>query len=153
MVRSVKVALLVIMAAAAVQSCVVADRDRADRRVRCGGEHRLQVLDLDISPDPVAQGQRINAWHVRIRADASGECQTTIRVFESAGNELVAQERVSRLRPGINQISLDPIERYRFSRNEHCFSVTADIEGTRRTIDAARRFCARRIADRRWSMR
>jgi hypothetical protein len=55
------------------------------------------------------------------------------------------------LRPGINEIELTPLERYRFSGSERCFQVIADIAGTGRTVDAARRFCARQIAGRRWS--
>ena len=146
--RELKMLLLVI-AAAALQSCVVAEPGRL---VACGGDHRLQVVDLDVSPDPLAEGQRINRWFVRLRADASGECRTTIRVRDESG-DVVAAERVWSLRPGINEIELTPLERYRFSRNEHCFLVIADIAGTGRPVDAARRFCARQIAGRRWSMR
>ncbi len=146
--RQLKVLLLVITAAA-LQSCVVADPDRLGA---CGGGHRLQVVDLDVSPDPLAEGQRISRWFVRLRADGSGECRTTIRVRDEGG-DVVAQERVWRLRPGPNEIELTPLERYRFSRNEHCFLVTADIAGTYRPVDAARRFCARQIAGRRWTMR
>lgn len=146
--RQLKVFLLMI-AAAALQSCVAVD---SDRLVACGGSHRLQVADLDVSPDPLAEGQRIRRWFVRLRADGSGECRTTIRVRDESG-DVVAQERVWRLRPGANEIELTPLERYRFSRNEHCFFVTADIAGTARRVDAARKFCARQIAGRRWTMR
>jgi len=147
--RNLRIALLV-FAAAALQSCVMVDNDRnvAD----CGGGHRLQVVDLNISPDPIAESQRINRWLVRLRADASGECRTTLRIREISGDE-VGRARVFRLRPGNNAIEIEPNERYRFSRSEHCFQVTADIAGTPRAIDAARRFCARRIAGRRWSFR
>ncbi|HXK27493.1 MAG TPA: hypothetical protein VJ646_04475 [Candidatus Binatia bacterium] len=148
--RQLKV-LLLIIAAAALQSCVVADRDR-DRIAACGGAHRLQVVDLDVSPDPLSEGQRISRWFVRLRADGSGECRTTIRVRDESG-DVVAQDRVWRLRPGVNEIELTPLERYRFSGSERCFQVIADIAGTARRVDAARRFCARQIAGRRWSMR
>ena len=141
--------LVLALGAAALQSCVVADTDRL---VTCGGNHRLQVVDLDVSPDPLAEGARINRWFVRLRADGSGECRTTIRVRDEGG-DVVAQERVWRLRPGINEIELTPLERYRFSHNEHCFLVIADIAGTGRPVDAARKFCARQIAGRRWTMR
>ena len=146
--RQLKV-LVLIIAAAALQSCVVVDPDRLGA---CGGSHRLQVVDLDVSPDPLAEGQRISRWFVRLRADGSGECRTTIRVRDEGG-DVVAQERVWSLRPGLNEIELTPLERYRFSRNEHCFQVVVDIAGTGRTVDAARRFCARQIAGKRWSMR
>jgi hypothetical protein len=137
------------MAAAALQSCVTAERDRI---TACGGGHLLQVVDLNLSPDPLAERQRIARWFVRLRADATGECGTVIRIRDASG-DLVGQERAWRLRPGINDIEIVPLERYHLSRNEHCFQVTADIAGTARPVDAARRFCARQIAGRRWSMR
>ena len=147
--RQLKI-LLLIIAAAALQSCVVVDDP--NRLGACGGSHRLQVTDLDVSPDPLAEGQRISRWFVRLRADGTGECRTTIRVQDESG-DLVAGERVWRLRPGVNEIELTPLERYRFSGSERCFQVIADIAGTGRPVDAARRFCARQIAGRRWSMR
>ncbi len=143
-----KIAPLV-FAAATLQSCVVVDNDRDV--AACGGNHRLRVVDLDMSPDPIAEGQRIDRWLVRLRADANGECRTVIRLRETSGDE-VGRERVFRLRPGDNEIEIEPNERYRFTRSEHCFQVIADIANTPRPIDASRRFCARQIANRRWSM-
>ena len=147
--------------AIALQSCVVPDadrggdygRDRDDRLVSCGREHRLYVADLDISPDPIAQGERIRAWRVRLRADASGECQTTLRIRERSDGGLVGQTRVYSLRPGWNDISFEPLESYRFHRSEHCFDVVADIAGTGRAVDAERTFCARQISGNRWTLR
>jgi hypothetical protein len=147
--RSLKATLILVVAAMALQSCAVVD----DRQISCGGGHRLQIVDLNMTPDPITQGQRINRLLVTVRADGSGECRTVIRVREEADNDLIAQERVYGLRPGINEIVFEPYERYRFSRNEHCFVVLADIAGTARPIDASRRFCARQVAGRRWSMR
>ncbi len=146
--RNLKIAALV-FAAAILPSCVMVDNDR--NVVACGGSHRLQVVDLDMSPDPIAEGQRINRWLVHLRADASGECRTVIQIRETSGDE-VGREKVSRLRPGNNEIEIEPNERYRFTRSEHCFQVIADIANTPRPIDAARRFCARQIAGRRWTM-
>jgi hypothetical protein len=146
--RNLGIALLA-FAAATLQSCAVIDDDRT---ARCGGSHRLEVVDLDMSPDPIGEGQRINRWLVRLRADGSGECRTVVRIREAGGDE-IGRERAYRLRPGMNAIEVEPHERYRFGRNEHCFQVVADIAGTARPVDAARRFCARQIAGRRWSMR
>ena len=150
--------LLLGAVAAVLQGCVVPDIDRRrdrddDRFVYCGREHRLQVVDLGMSPDPIADGQPVRVWRVRLRADASGECQTTLQIRERRDNDLVGRARVYRLRPGINEIDFDPVDRYRFSRNEHCFEVIADIAGTGRRVDAARTFCARQISGRRWSLR
>lgn len=154
--------LLLIFVALALQSCVVQEpisgrqeprAGRDDRFVTCGREHRLYITDLDMSPDPIAQGERVRAWRVRLRADASGECQTTLRIRERTDGDLVGRARVFRLRPGSNEIDFEPLESYRFHRNEHCFDVIADIAGTGRAIDAGRTFCARQIAGRRWSLR
>jgi len=142
--------------AAALQSCIVADVDRRGggdgRFVYCGGEHRMRVMDLDISPDPIADGQIIRALRVRVRVDGSGECQTTFQVRERDG-DLVARDKVYRLRPGTNEIVFEPNERYRFDRGEHCFDVSANIAGNYRRIDAERTFCARQLPGRRWSLR
>ena len=160
--KNVYLALAMGLATALLQSCIVPDIDRDigrrrdrddDRFVYCGREHRLQVVDLNMSPDPIAEGDRIRAWRVRLRADASGECQTTLQIREARDNDVVGRARVYRLRPGMNEIDFDPGDRYRFSRNEHCFEVIADIAGTGRPIDAAPTFCARQIAVRRWSLR
>ena len=159
-----KILLLLLWTALALQSCVVpvADRDydrdygrgrEEGRFVYCGGEHRLRVEDLDMSPDPVAEGQPVRALRVRVRADGSGECQTNLQVRETRDGDIVARARVFRLRPGVNEITFEPVDRYRFSRNEHCFDVLADIAGTARRIDAARTFCARQLPGRRWSLR
>ncbi len=143
--------------AIALQSCVVADVDRRSggrdgRFVFCGGEHRLRLMDLDMTPDPIADGQTIRALRVRVQADGTGECQTTFQVRERDG-DLVGRDRAFRLRPGINDIVFEPNERYRFDRSEHCFDVTANIAGNQRRIDAERTFCARRIDGRRWTLR
>jgi hypothetical protein len=152
-----------LLVAVALQSCIVAeperrgDRPRDDRRddrlVYCGGEHRMRVMDLDIAPDPIADGQPIRALRVRVRVDGSGECQTTFLVRESRDGDLVGRERVFRLRPGVNEITFEPSERYRFSRNEHCFDVIANIAGTTRRVDAERTFCAKQLPGRRWTLR
>jgi hypothetical protein len=140
---------LVAAAMTLLGGCVVHD---GDRFAPCGRGHRLQVVDLDMSPDPIGEGQRINQFRVSLRADGSGECETRLQIRESDRNDLIASERVYRLRPGMNQIRIEPEGRYRFSRREHCFDVLANIENTARRIDAARRFCAREISGRRWSL-
>ena len=152
--------LSILFLAASFQACVVPVTDRRgagdrydDRFVSCGRDHRLYVQDLDMTPDPVRDGDRIRGWRVRLRSDASGECQTTLRIRERRDGDLVGLARVYRLRPGINEIDFDALERYRFSRAEHCFEVVADIAGTGRAIDAARTFCARERPGRRWSLK
>jgi len=118
-------------------------------RFGCLRGDRIQIQDLDLSPDPIIEGQRIQAWRVRLRFDGKRECETEIEIRE--GGEVIGRTHRFNLRPGINEIEVQPIERFRFQGREHCFTVVADLEGTRRDVDAARRFCARQRSS--WSMR
>jgi len=142
--------MVVALAAILLQSCVVADGDRWGY---CGRDVRLQVVDLDMSPDPIADGQRVRAWRVTLRADDRTRCETILQIRERPGNEVAGREKVYRLRAGTNEIEIEPSEAYRFSRDEHCFVVIANIEGTGSPIDAGRRFCARQMSGRRWTLR
>lgn len=124
-----------------------ADRDRGGLGCRSGD--RIRIQDLDVSPDPLIEGQRIRSWKVRVRFDGNRECETEIMIRE--GNDVVAQGRRITLRPGLNEIDVQPVEAYRFRGREHCFDVVVDLEGTRRRVDADRRFCAQQRSS--WSLR
>lgn len=118
-----------------------AEWDRGERgRRSCRQGDRIKIQDLDVSPDPLVEGQRIRAWKVRIRLEGNRECDTEIEIRE--GRDSVGQERRYTLRPGINEIDIQPVAGYRFRGREHCFNVIVDLEGTRRQADADRRFCA-----------
>ena len=125
-----------------------ADRDDW-RRNACRRGDRIAIQDLDVTPDPLIEGQRIRAWKVRVKLDGDRECNTEIEVRE--GGETVGRVRRTTLRPGITEVDVEPVERYRFQGREHCFNVVVDLEGSRREVDAARRFCAQQKAA--WSMR
>jgi hypothetical protein len=115
----------------------------------CRRNDRIQIQDLDVSPDPVVEGSRIRSWKVRLRFDANRDCQTDIAIKE--GGDTVAEVRNIMLRPGMNEIDLRPTEAYRFRGREHCFKVEVDLDGSRRDADAARRFCAQQKPA--WSLR
>jgi hypothetical protein len=121
----------------------------AERGRGCRSGDRLRIQDLDVSPDPLVEGQRIKAWRVRIRLDGNRECETEILVRE--GEEVVGRARDQLLRPGVNEVVIPPTETYRFQRNEHCYDVIVDLDGSRRRVDADRRFCAKQRPA--WSMR
>jgi hypothetical protein len=157
--KRIKLLLLAGMALTLLQACPPTD-DRygggggyygGGRDVDCGGNHKLRVEDLDISPDPVSNGQRISRFHVRLRADGSGECQTRLSIRDR--DQTVAQGTTYRLRPGINDINLVPSSSYRFEGGDRCFTVTADIQNTNRAIDAARNFCAKNIGRGTWTFK
>lgn len=124
-----------------------AERDRG--RFECRSGDRIRIQDLDVSPDPLIEGQRIRSWKVRLRLEGNRECETAIMIRED--NDLVAQGQRVTLRPGINEIDIAPAEGYRFRGREHCFDVVVDLEGTRRRVDADRRICARQRPS--WSLR
>jgi hypothetical protein len=84
-----------------------------------------------------------------LKIDNGRECETEIMIRE--GNEIVGRARNYNLRPGRNELEIEPVESYRFQSNEHCFEVIVDVEGSRRRVDADRRFCAKQIPA--WSMR
>jgi hypothetical protein len=115
----------------------------------CRRGDRLQIKDLDMSPDPMVEGQRIRSWKVRVQFDGNRECETEISVRE--GGDIVAQARRINLRPGVNEIDLRPVDNYRLRGREHCFKVEVDLEGSRKEVDAARRFCAQQRSA--WSLR
>jgi len=100
----------------------------------------LRVLQLDMLPDPVWEGQRI-----RFEATLSNlsHYSTRLSLFVKDRDEVVTSVQDILIKPGHNRI-IFPHTGYRFSRREHCFSVEVDIERTKRPIDVVREFCARR---------
>jgi hypothetical protein len=129
----------------------IADASAAERHwgAACRRGERVRIQDLDMSPDPIVEGQRIRAWNVRIFLDGDRRCDTEIEIRE--GRDLVGRLSRLTLQPGINQIEVPPARGYRLRSREHCFTVVVDLEGTRRSADADRNFCAhQRLV---WSLR
>jgi len=114
--------------------------------VSCAGLHALLITDLDMLPDPAVQGQPIQRWIVKLRADGNGECATRILVRDRdqwAGNAFATT-----LRPGVNVITMPANPGYRMQPGDHCFVVLADILGSQRPIDSGRQFCAKLVPPR-----
>lgn len=102
----------------------------------------LKVLQLDFSPDPVREGQRM-VFRVTISNGTPNSGRVSLVIRDR--DQIVSEVRDAILRPGDNQIDF-PEAAYRFSGADHCFTVEADIERTRRPIDVAREFCANRTS-------
>lgn len=115
----------------------------------CRRGERLNIQDLDMSPDPIIEGQRIRAWKVRINFAGQRDCETDVLIRE--GNNIVGRARNYNMRPGVNEIEVPAAENFRFRGRELCFNVQVDLDGSRQQIDADRRFCARQRTM--WSMR
>jgi hypothetical protein len=100
----------------------------------------LRVLQLDMSPDPVIEGQR-----VRFEATISNlsHYSTRMSLFIKDRDEVVTSIQDVLIQSGHNRIVF-PQTGYRFSRHDHCFTVEVDIERNRRPIDVVKEFCVRR---------
>jgi hypothetical protein len=127
---------------------VVPDVMAAEGRNVCRRGERLRIQDLDMSPDPVFEGQRVRGWKVRIRLDGQRQCETEIVVRE--GKEVVGRERSYNLKPGVNVVEVPAADGFRFRGREQCFDVEVDLEKSRQRVDADRRFCAQQKTV--WSM-
>ena len=101
-----------------------------------------------MDPDPVREGQG-----VRFQAVISNLSRHLGRVslFVKDKDEVVAAVEDVPLRPGDNRIVF-PQTRYRFQRQDSCFTVEVDIERSRRPIDLSKEFCARKTYQG-WRMR
>jgi len=100
----------------------------------------FRVVQLEMSPDPVREGQLVSfAAIVSNLSRHSGR----VSLFIKDRDEVVTAVYDVVLRPGDNRVAF-PQTNYRFSRNEYCFIVEVDIEQTRRPVDSAKEFCARR---------
>ena len=108
----------------------------------------LRVVQLEMSPDPIIQGQRIS-FHVTI-SNASGN-PARVNLYIKDSDEVIVEANDVILRPGMNRVDFPQTPGYRFVRTDHCFKIEVDIEGTRSGIDLAREFCARKTA-RGWSL-
>jgi hypothetical protein len=107
----------------------------------------LRITDLDMSPDPVREGQRLGFEATVFNgSNHSGR----ISLFVKDRDEVVAEANNVLVQPGQNRVSF-PRAAYRFSRGEHCFTVEVDIERTRTPMDLAKEFCAGRTSQG-WSL-
>ncbi|HEY6199534.1 MAG TPA: hypothetical protein VI231_13055 [Candidatus Binatia bacterium] len=144
------VQLVVLVLSAGFGSALAADRDR----ISCGKNHRISIEDLDMSPDPINRGDRVQNWRIKVHVDGSGECDTLFEIREKPGDTVVARGGRHLLHPGVNEIVIPAAQGYRFNKHETCFQVLADIERTRKAIDTKESFCAReRENGKRFSMR
>jgi hypothetical protein len=107
----------------------------------------LRVLQLEMNPDPVREGQWVS---FQVVVSNRSHYSARVSLFIKDRDEVVSAVDDVLLKPGNNRIFF-PQTHYRFSRNEYCFTVEVDIERSRRPIDVAKEFCARRTYQG-WSM-
>jgi hypothetical protein len=120
--------------------------------VECAPPHHMTVVDLDMIPDPVAVGQRVQLWRVTLQSDRNGECNTRLIVQDR--NQTAGEVTYQVIRPGRAIYEVPAMPQYRFQPQDPCFRVLASIGRTYIPIDAHRDFCARTsIESGRWSLR
>jgi hypothetical protein len=120
--------------------------ERSSGRGRHSGD--LRVLQLEMDPDPVREGQSVSFQAVILNPSRhSGR----VSLFVKDKDEVVTAVEDVSLKPGDNRIVF-PQTRYRFHRRDSCFTVEVDIERSRRPVDLEKEFCARRTYQG-WSMR
>jgi hypothetical protein len=102
----------------------------------------LRIAQLEFSPDPVREGQRIS-FHITIVNDSRNSGIITLAVKDR--DEVVTAVRDVRINPGENRIDF-PETNYRLSRSDTCFTVEAAIDHTRRVVELTKEFCARRTS-------
>jgi hypothetical protein len=111
--------------------------ERISPRIRPGD---LKFQKLEMTPDPVRENQRVN-----FQAVISNLSQHPGRVslLIKDRDEVITVAHDVFLQPGNNRIEF-PETYYRFSRQEHCFTLEVDIERSRRPVDLVTEVCARK---------
>ena len=108
----------------------------------------LQVVDLNMSPDPVRPGRRVQFYlDIHNRSYDSG--RVSIYLYDS--DQLIAPVHNVTIRPGTNRVTF-PWTDYYFQRQDHCFVVKVNIKGTEYPVDLAKKFCAYKVQGG-WSLR
>jgi hypothetical protein len=126
-------------------------RDPRTVVIDCSGPHRLRILDLDMAPDPVRQGQSINTWHITLQSDRDGDCNTLFTVRDQ--NEIAGRSQQQTIRPGKAVYIIPALPEYRFQRQDACFNVQANVGGSFTPIEAQQTFCVKARPGSRWSLK
>ena len=119
----------------------------------CAKGHKLTVVDLLMSPDPIGGNVPVRFWRAQVQVDGKGECETIIALKENAANRVVGPEASRVLKPGLNSVRFEPSAPYHFQRSSHCFSVSAGSGQAKQTLKGERRFCAHKTKNNRWTLR
>lgn len=98
----------------------------------------LKVLQLEVSPDPVRNGERVT-----FQATISNSSRYSGRVALSVADkdQIISQTIEATLRPGDNLIEF-PGMTYRFTRSDHCLTIMIHSERSKAAISGVKDFCA-----------
>lgn len=110
---------------------------------QCGALKTIRVNDLDMTPDPLPQGQPVQRWLAKVDVTGAGECPTRLRVRER--DQVASAEIPWTFRPGLNVIPIPGHPGFRLAAANACFHLAADIQGSPRPLDGVRP-CAKAAA-------
>ncbi|HWH79811.1 MAG TPA: hypothetical protein VNT76_20665 [Candidatus Binatus sp.] len=119
----------------------------------CGKAPNLEVIALNMFPDPLPAARKIDQWRAIVRSDSADLCKTTLAVAIEGQSTPITAERSADLALGANEVLLYTLDDYRLSGDRLCFELTAYINSEKLAVKAPRRFCARTIDRDWWSMR
>lgn len=117
----------------------------------CTAPHRMRVVNLEMSPDPIPEGQSIRSFQVRINSSRDRECQSSIEVRDQK-QRTVAKGTLGAIKPGANSYTVPALQGQKLEADEYCFKVLVDIAATPSASpapqppDVSGTFCARRPA-------
>ena len=117
----------------------------------CTPPHRIQILDLDMVPDPIERGKTVEAWRVTLQSDRNGECSTALEIRDA--DQIAGRSAKHLIRPGKGAYTVQAAPGYQFRGRDHCFQVQANVGGTFTPLEAQRTFCARDKSGHRWSLK
>ena len=107
----------------------------------CAPPHRMRIVDLNMTPDPVRQGRPLKELQITIQSDQNGECSTALEVRDQ--HQIVAQVQAQTIRPGRTVFVVPVVQGYRFQGQDSCFVVQVNVGGVFSPIEAQQVFCAK----------
>jgi len=106
----------------------------------------LKILELEMSPDPVREGQWITfSLTLSNRTSHVGRANIVIKDRD----EWVARLDNVWVEPGITEYPF-PYNGYILQRFDHCFTVVMEVEGKPYNVETSRELCAKPLG---WTMR
>jgi len=111
--------------------------DKWDSRFR---PEDLRVVRLEFSPDPAREGQWVS-FRLTVLNGSRQSRRITLTLKDR--DEIITEARDVNILPGENRIYFSE-RNYRFSRSDYCFTVEAEIDQHRRSIEMIEEFCARK---------
>lgn len=117
----------------------------------CTTPHQMKVVDIEMRPDPVTEGQSVQGFSVKLQSDRDGDCRSSIEVRDQ--KRTLAKGVRGTIKRGTHTYTVPAQQGQKFEGIEYCFKVFADIAATPTASPApaavpapGKTFCAKRPA-------